>query len=595
MKKIKSIILTFLVILLITTGGFFSSCKDYLAQPPSATLPIDTVFSNITNAEKVLATAYSLMPYGFPAVQVGAWSYALQIYFSPVSNISDESENAWPSAFHNAYYNNGSLDATTIYPFLEDKWLFNFEAIRSAYLFIENVEKIPQPRPAQAYINRLKAEARAIVGIKYFEMFKRYGGMPWMNKVYSPNDQVDFTRLTIAQTVDSIAAVLDKAAADLPARFDGADFGRVNKVTVLAIKARLYLYAASPLFNTAEPFYSFGKPQIICYGNADPNRWKKAADACKVAIDLAESNGYKLVNTGKPDVDYTTAVKAFPPLNTEIIQGTRNFKSIYDGQGDGRNLPYSKKNFAVVNGTPCIMPLQNAVDLYETVDGKPTAPDYFSQTDPYGKGKLDPRFYQTILYHGSMWDIYTMDMSQSPAGVALGDNVGKSAGQFYTGYYCLKFQFPDWFRIKGATPNSFWPYLRLSDLYLMYAEALNEFEPANSDIKKYINLIRSRAGIAQLPVLPADNTQDGMRSRIRNERAVELMFEGHRYFDLKRWKMGSVIGAPVYGMNTVKNGSIITFERFKFEDRVFPSTMYLYPIPLDDVLKSPGLLQNPGY
>jgi hypothetical protein len=86
-----------------------------------------------------------------------------------------------------------------------------------------------------------------------------------------------------------------------------------------------------------------------------------------------------------------------------------------------------------------------------------------------------------------------------------------------------------------------------------------------------------------------------MRSRIRNERAVELMFEGHRYFDLKRWKMGSVIGAPVYGMNTVKNGSVITFERFKFEDRVFPATMYLYPIPLDDVLKSPGLLQNPGY
>ena len=139
-----------MAIVLIATGGFLSSCKDYLAQPPSATFPIDTVFSNITNAERVLATAYAFMPYGFPAVQTGAWSYALQIYFSPVSNICDESDNAWPSAFHNAYYNNGLLDATTIYPFLEDKWMMNFEGIRSAYLFIENVDRIPEPRPAQA-------------------------------------------------------------------------------------------------------------------------------------------------------------------------------------------------------------------------------------------------------------------------------------------------------------------------------------------------------------------------------------------------------------------------------------------------------------
>jgi len=593
MKQIKSTILTLLAIILIVLSGFITSCKDYLAQPPSATLPIDTVFSNITNAERVLATAYALMPYGFPAVQVGAWSYALQIYFSPVSNISDESDNAWASAFHNAYYNNGQLDATTIYPFLEDKWLFNFECIRNAYLFIENVDKIPQPRPDQAYINRLKGEARAIIGIKYFEMFKRYGGMPWINKVYSPTDKVDFTRLTVQATVDSIAAVLDKAAVDLPARFDGADFGRVNKVTALATKARLYLYAASPLFNTAALYFPYGKPLTITYGAYDVNRWKKAADASKAAIDLAESNGFKLVNTGNPMVDYTTAIKAFPPQNTEIIEGTRNVRSIYDDQGSGRNEPYSKKNFP--GGTPCICPLQNDVDKYETVDGKPTTPDYFTQPDPYALGKLDPRFYQSILYNGSKWDIYTLDMSQDASGNALGDNNSRPAGQFFTGYYCLKFQFPEYFRVGGATPSSFWPYLRLSDLYLMYAEALNEYNPTSSDILLYVNKVRTRAGIAALPVLASDNTQEGMRDRIKNERFVELNFEGSRYFDLKRWNMGSVIGASVYGMNTVKRGSVITYERFKFEDRVFPPRMYLDPIPLSDVLTSPGLIQNPGY
>ncbi len=593
MKKLRSVLLTILAAMVIGSAGLLNSCQDYLAQPPSATMPIDTVFSNITRAERVLATAYSFMPYGFPAVQVGAWSYALQIYFSPVSNICDESENAWASAFHNASYNEGKMDATTIYPFLEDKWLMNFEGIRSAYLFIENVDKIPEPRPAQEYLNRLKAEARAIIGIKYFEMFKRYGGMPWMNKVYSPGDQVNFTRLTVAQTVDSIAAVLDKAAKDLPVRFDGVDFGRVNKVTCLATKARLYLYAASPLFNTADPFYPYAKLQNICYGNYDVNRWKKAAEATRAAIDLAETSGYKLVNTGKPDVDYTTAVKSFPPENTEIIQGTRNLKSIYDAQGSGRWKPWSKKNFT--GGTPCLEPLQNAVDLYETVDGLPTTPEFFNQADPYAKGKLDPRFHQTILYHGSKFDIYTMDMSQSPTGTAIGDNCARGSGNFYTGYYCLKFMFPEFYRVGGATPHSFWPYLRLADLYLMYAEALNEYDPNNPDIKKYVNLIRKRAGIKELPVVSADNTQAGMRARIMNERAVELMFEAYRYFDLKRWKMGSVLGAPVYGMNTIKDGNNIRFERFKFEDRVFPSHFYLYPFPLDDVLKSPGLVQNPGY
>lgn len=592
MKQIKLTILTLVVLVFITTSCFLSSCKDYLAQPPSATLPIDTVFSNITNAERVLATAYAFMPYGFPAVQTGAWSYAIQIYFSPVSNISDESENSWTAAFHNASYNDGKMDATTIYAFLEDKWTMNFEGIRAAYLFIENVDKIGEPRPAQEYINRLKAEARAIIGIKYFEMFKRYGGMPWINKVYSPNDKVDFTRLTVQQTVDSIAALLDLAAKDLPARFDGADFGRVNKVTVLATKARLFLYAASPLFNTGETYFPYSKIQNICYGNVDVNRWEKAAEATKVVIDLAESNGYKLVNTGNPDIDYTTAVKAFPPENTEIIHGTRNMRSLYDNQGDGRWKPYSKKNFP--GGMPCLIPLQNAVDLYETVDGKATTPDFFSNPDPFVKGKLDPRFHQTILYNGSAFDIYTMDMSQSPAGTAIGDNNARGI-LYFTGYYCLKFQYPEWFRVGGVTPNSYWPYLRLSDLYLMYAEALNECDPANPDIKKYINLVRKRAGIAELPVVPADNTQEGMSNRIKNERAVELMFEGHRYFDLKRWKMGDVLGSPIYGMNTIKDGNTIRYERFKFEDRVFPAHFYLYAFPLQEVLTSPGLLQNPGY
>ena len=417
--------------------------------------------------------------------------------------------------------------------------------------------------------------------------------MPWINKVYSPTDKVDFTRLTVQATVDSIAAVLDKAAVDLPARFDGADFGRVNKVTALATKARLYLYAASPLFNTAALYFPYGKPLTITYGAYDVNRWKKAADASKAAIDLAESNGFKLVNTGNPMVDYTTAIKAFPPQNTEIIEGTRNVRSIYDDQGSGRNEPYSKKNFP--GGTPCICPLQNDVDKYETVDGKPTTPDYFTQPDPYALGKLDPRFYQSILYNGSKWDIYTLDMSQDASGNALGDNNSRPAGQFFTGYYCLKFQFPEYFRVGGATPSSFWPYLRLSDLYLMYAEALNEYNPTSSDILLYVNKVRTRAGIAALPVLASDNTQEGMRDRIKNERFVELNFEGSRYFDLKRWNMGSVIGASVYGMNTVKRGSVITYERFKFEDRVFPPRMYLDPIPLSDVLTSPGLIQNPGY
>lgn len=592
MRRINSKFQALIVIISILLGGFLSSCSDYLAQPPSATFPLDSVFSNITSAERVLDASYALMPYGFPHVQNAASSYALQIYWSPVADICDEADNAWTAASSNINFNNAALNPTLTYQFLEDKWAFNFQAIRNAYLFLENIERVPQPRPAQTYIDRLKGEALGIIGIKYFEMFKRYGGLPWINKANDINEGLSFERLTISETVDSIADVLDRAAVYLPANYDETDFGRVNKITVLATKARLLLYAASPLFNTSTPYMPFSKPQLICYGNYDIKRWEKAAIAAKAAIDLAESSGYKLINTGRPDLDYTTAVKAFPPLNTEIIQGTRICQSLYDLQGLLRWKPYSKTRFP--GGIPCIIPSQNVVDMYEKVDGTPTTPDYFTSSSPFLKGKLDARFYQTILYHGSQFDIYSMDMRQNNQGEAVGDNCVKS-GLFYTGYYCLKFVTPSYFRTKGTSTPSFWPYLRLSDLYLMYAEALNEYDPTNPDILIYVNLIRKRAGIARLPVLPSDDTQEGMRSRIKNERAVEFMFEGHRYFDLKRWKMGEVLGSPIYGMNTIVNGSVISFQRFKFEDRLFPHKMYLYPFMSSEVDKSKGMIQNPGY
>tara|TARA_R110002050_G_scaffold300670_1_gene471425 strand:+ start:10491 stop:12290 length:1800 start_codon:yes stop_codon:yes gene_type:complete len=598
--KIKHIIRTVLFVALCIS---FNSCEDFLEKPDSAGLSKETIFTTMEDAERLLAAAYSTPPWGFPTLQNGAWNYGILNYFSSMASLCDEADNAWKPSFHNPRYNDGLLTANEIYPFREDKWMFEFQAIRSCYLFLENVDQVQEPRPPQAYINMRKAEARAFIAQKYYKLFKRFGGLPWVPGYVELSDEMDYTRMSVAATADSIVMLLDKAIPDLPARHEPGGFGRVNKIAAMAIKARVRLWSASPLYNPAdnESYYpSFGQQEILKHSSYDRNRWKVAADATKAAIDAAHAAGYALVNTGNPRQDYRTAVTGFPAIegsgsnvqatnNTEIIWGTRLYKSYWEGQGSQRVRPYSKNNFA--GGVPYVIPLQNLVDLYEMTDGSVQPSNLYDQANPYEN--LDARFHESILYHNKPFGPYTMDMTPG------GDN-NPGGGQFFTGYYMHKFFSEDRLtnQIQG-NPDSFWPYIRLSELYLNYAEALNEFDfNANrTEILTYLNYVRERAGQPKVENTPQFvNSQEHLRERIFNERAVELAFEEKRYLDLKRLKRGpGQIGGTMYGIAVEGTAASPTFRRVVFEERTFTDKWYLYPIPDNDIQKAPGLVQNPGW
>lgn len=598
--KIKISITTLFVFFCIA----FYSCEDYLEKPDSAGLSKDILFSTMEDAERVLASAYSTPPWGFPTLQNGgAWCYGIINYFSSMASLCDEADNGWKASFHNPRYNEGLLTANEIYPFREDKWMYEFQAIRSCYLFLENVDKVQEPRPPQDYIDLRKAEATAFIAQKYYKMFKRFGGMPWIPGYVEISDNVDYSRMSIQATADSIIMLLDKAIPDLPARHEPGGFGRINKIAAMAIKARVLLWSASPLFNPQDnmSYYpSFGHQEYLKHDSYDVNRWKLAADATKECIDAAHSAGYALVNTGNPGKDYRDAVTAFPATvmnngsaeataNTEIIWGPRLYPSYWDGQGSQRVKPYSKSNFP--GGVPYVIPLQNLVDMYEMTDGSEQPADLYDQTNPYEN--LDARFNQSILYHNRSIGPYKMDMTPG------GDN-NPGGGQFFTGYYMHKFFSEDRLTDQiGGNPDAFWPYIRLSEIYLMYAEALNEFDfnSNRSEILEYVNYVRERAGQPKLEATPqyVDN-QSHVRERIIKERAVELAFEEKRYLDLKRWMRGpGNIGGTMYGISVDGTADSPIFTKVVFEERAFTDKWYLYSIPDNDIQKAPGLIQNPGW
>ncbi len=573
----------------------FFSCEDYLEKPPSADRTLDVVFSNFQNAEQVLNEAYFLLPTGFTYLDQGAWNPHAGIYGGNVAMLCDEAEGLSTPRQFAMGYNDATINSSTIYPFLEEKWPYHWSAIRSCYLYLENIEKVPgmTSESDKQLIRARKGEALAMIGLQYFEMFKRYGGMPWMNKVYSPVDQVDMTRLSVEATVDSIVGVLDRSIALLPSRFEARDFGRLSKIGAMAVKARLLVFAASPLFNSDETYMAFGLKHLIC-APYKKDRWNRAASACKDVITFAEQNGYKLINTGNPGADYKTAWRELDAtVNTEVLLPSRSRPQL-KAQMYQRAKIYARTAYPgqYHSGIPATQPTQNLVDLYEMKDPSATK----DPTKPYVG--LDPRFYETILTQGASWaGIFNIDFSVDKANVnqVLGNNnsTGQQAG-FCSGYALGKFGFPE-VDVLRQEIQIFWPYIRLSDIYLMYAEALNEANSGPSaEAYKYFNEVRSRAGMTPVSGL---NYQQ-MKDKIVNERAVELAFEQVRYWDLKRWKRLDILRGTNYGIQVQKNKTTneLTYVRFEATKRKFPENQYLWAFPLTDVLKAaPNLVQNPGW
>lgn len=543
----------YITIIGVLTAIGLCSCNDFLDRAPDLNLDEDKVFGDYETAYKYHADIYSGLRKGFNVL--GSFQPV------PLACASDEAEAS--SGWHTSNdLNMGSYDG------VDNVLDNNYTGIRKANIFLSKVPVIPFPDiETERY---LTGEAYFLRAFYFHEIVKRYGGKPLLNdKVLAPNDNLNLPRNSYRECVDAIVADLDCAADLLPLTVEEADLGRPTRGAALALKSRVLLYAASPVWDR----------EIT-----DADKWVRAAEAALEVINLKDgaSPVYGLYSTGAGADDYEQQFFVRPPENREVIFW---FNDLPKGFSSDEISVWAPSGEGYM-GKGAIWPTQNFVDLYEMSNGLPIDdPDSgYDEANPYEN--RDPRFYKTIIYNGSAWQGITAE-------TYLGGRHRLKITNCRTGYFVRKY-LPETVRSNSSvTAYHNWQYIRLAEIYLNYAEAINEAEgPAKA--YDYVNAVRRRSG---MPDLPAGLSQEEMRLRIQRERAVELSFEDHRWWDVRRWKLGEkYFNGPFYGM-LITRGDDGTFEavRTVFENRIYTSKMNLYPIPTGELNKNSSYVQNPGW
>ena len=540
-----------------------SSCNGFLDREEDSFIDKTATFDSYNRTKQYLTYAYTLLPDGLNRFSREAM----------LASATDDAEFAIESA-EIQQFNNGSWNALNN---PDDVWNRYYSGISKCCTLLENTNHVNldisrlDPDKQVEYANSLKdirmwrAEARFLRAYFHFELLKRYGPIPIVTSTLSINGNYENTpRPTMKEVVDFIAKECDIAADTLeltPWRNVNDAFGRATKGAALALKSRLLLYAASPLYVDFGDTNEANKPTDIAL-------WKSAADAAKAVIDL---NQYELASS------YADLFKN-DFQNKEYI-----FVRRYAANSD-----FEKSNFPVsFGGKGGTNPSQNLVDDYEMLDGTP-----FDWNDPAKAAQpfanRDARLEATILMN--MAPFKGKKVATYPEGADASPNPNATK----TGYYLRKFLNEDVnIQTEGSSSGHVVPLFRLAEIYLNYVEALNECDPTNPDIALYLNKVRNRASLPNVSAL----SQEQMRTVIQHERRVELAFEEHRSWDVRRWKIASsTLGTPLMGVQIERKPlGGYTYIPVKVEQRVFQPKMYWYPIPQSEVLKLKQWKQNNGW
>ena len=540
------------------------SCNDFLDREEDSFIDKTATFDSYNRTKQYLTYAYSLLPEGLNRFSGDALLGAA----TDDACFAIESSNI-------QQFNNGSWNALSN---PDNVWDRYFAGIAKCCTLLENSNHINldisrlDPAKRVEYENNLKdirmwrAEAHFLRAYFNFELLKRYGPIPIIKSTLDINkDYSDTPRPTMKEVVEFIANDCDIAADSLeltPWRNMNDAFGRATKGAALALKSRLLLYAASPLYVDFGDIDEANKP-------SDATLWKAAADAAKAVIDL---NQYKLA-----------------PAYDDLFKNDFQNKEYIFVRRYPSNSDFEKSNFPVsYGGKGGTNPSQNLIDDYEMLDG--TA---FDWNDPVKAAhpfeNRDERLLATVLMNGVLFKGKRIATYPGGADAMPNPNATK------TGYYLRKFLNENVnIQTGGGSDGHVVPLFRLAEIYLNYAEALNEYDPTNPDIAVYLNKIRERVS---LPDVPSGLTQEQMRTLIHHERRVELAFEEHRFWDVRRWKVASsTLGAPVKGVKiTQDDAGNFTYSPVQVEQRVFQPKMYWYPIPQSEVLKLHHWEQNKGW
>ena len=547
--------------------SFMASCAD-LDYREYTTYDKSYVFTDFGRTGAVVTNIYSYLDSDLPAD-------------GSLCSACDESEYAW-SWSTVLGYTDGRWSSTNAY----SRW--SFEGIRKANFFLEesvnaDFSELRFDKNYEAEMkrfNRYQYEVRFLRAYFYFNLARAYGDVPLITKVLTEEEANQVSRTPVAEVFDFIVKECDDIADELPVDYtklenDAAngtspETGRITKQAVLALKARTLLYWASPLFNE----------------DNDPTLWQRAAQASKDVLDFCDANNIQL---GK----YSE------------IWGTENYKAkemIFVRRIGDTNSPETT-NFPVgmENGNSGNCPSQTLVDAYEMqATGKAWNEEGsgYDANNPYS-GR-DPRLGMTIAVNGDKWP----DTNPNPLETYTGGrNALPIAGATPTGYYLKKY-LDSTTDISSSTGSGgkrhSWVTFRLGEFYLNYAEAVfNYLGSADATDAVFtmspveaVNKVRNREDV-KMPDFPLGMSADEFIQKYRRERMVELAFEGHRFWDVRRWKDGDS-QKNIVEMQITKNGDNYTYKRVT-KSRYWNDKMYLFPIPDSEMRKNPNLTQNPGW
>lgn len=589
MKKNVRFKILFGIMLLMSLG----SCSDFLDRAPTAELDVDQVFSDFELAKKYQLRLYATLRGGF--FEFAEDDYSVDWGYDLLSNMDDHSLHSKSDCSTQELIKGGwtgvRSEKTTWGAGLAvaRKWRFSYQAIRSINIFLENYSRVPlASMEQQKEMDILVGEAYFLRAHHYLELVKRWGGVPIMRDIIAPDKNYRPVREDVKTCLDYIVEDCMFAAEKLPVKVSSLWEGRVTKGAALGLKARTLLYGASP--------YWVQKGSGIT--------WKQAADAALEVINLKDENGapvYELLS------DYRDVfLKNF---NKEIIYcentSTKQFWGYYT------IVPTLMGGFS--NG---MMASQEFVDCYEIKDEVSGKYVPFDRNNPehmanmYNKDRRDPRFDMTLFYNGSKWQGETL-------GFYEGGNVWPKEGDknFYLGY-CFKKYLNE--SVRGASMGGIgaggtfvfnWIFMRYADVLLMYAEAQNQVGGPNSiggdgvgglTALQALNLVRNRGGHG-ISEIASSISPDDFDEKVRNERAVELVIEDQRFFDVRRWNIADqVLSKPLHGVKTIKVGDTFQYDfnhtdgpvRKKWDNC---EQYFLYPINIEELQRNPNLEQNPGW
>lgn len=581
----------------------FISCQDFLEKPPSQDITVDTVFSSAINVKKLLYTLYGSIPYKFPLEKKLTLHPATP--WVVLASTTDEAENGQSTAATNLY-NTGGLNAANVSGNTDYDYGTFYKAIRYCWNLIENIDRVPDLSEDDKKL--YKAEARMIIATNYYELMIRLGGVPYIDHVLTATESWDYKRMPLNELVEKIDNLIKESMKDLPDKRENEieEQGRLTKSFGYFLRARLYMSIARPLFNAEAPYLSMPNPSdnnLIWMGNYDRERYKKAADICKEAITYLEGQGFRLflktdTKSGTAKEAYLAASSLATHVNPEMVYYRQVTKKVTNFRD------WSMKYIGPrVLGMGEIQPTESFKMKFQMSNGGPqTIENGYDPNSPYDN--LDPRFYACFIYHGTEFGkwVFTQVFGENAAQAKMYDpehrnnwNAGCATSErCATGYHSRKFLLEDCYRSNQAV-DPITPYMRMAELYLMYAEALNEYNNGpDTECYTYLNKVRTRS---DMPAAKDLDYQE-MKKMIEYEWMVEFAFEGNRFFNLRQWKQGDILSEPIYGSRATRDASnpqIVRYNSFLLEERKFNDCFYLYPFPQDDVNMGYGLVQNPGW